>query len=283
MPRSPPQILGKFLAMNTRNGLLSSLCAILLAAFGVLAVGAPPATAALAPPVNQYVALGDSFAAGQGAGPYLNACLQSSKGYAALLDAVKGINLLRNASCHGATTVDVNTTQLFSLRGTTLVTLTVGGNDLHAGEVAATCITAPVACTAAVAAARLRLPALAVSLAATYARISAAAPNARILVTGYPYLFQTPPSDPFGLISSINAGTTALNTTIQRAVGRAGENFHFVGVTGAFAGHGIGSADPWVHFGGPDVFHPNAAGYVAYEHALRAVLSPPAVRNNPGW
>jgi lysophospholipase L1-like esterase len=268
--------------MKIRNCLLSSLCVILLGSSGVIAAGAPPATAAPTAPVEQYVALGDSYAAGQGAGPYLNDCHQSNNGYPALLGAVQGVSLVRNATCSGATTGDVNTTQISSLNGeTTLVTLTVGGNDLNAVRVAATCITVPFACKAAVNAARLRLPALAVKLKATYARIAAAAPSARILVTGYPALFETPVSDPFDMVASLNAATTAMNATIQGAVSLAGQNFLFVDVTSAFAGHGIGSADPWINSAGADALHPNAAGYIAYKNALQAVLSPLAVEIVP--
>jgi len=268
--------------MKIRNYLLSSLGAILLASSGVIAASTLPATAALPTSVDQYVALGDSFAAGQGAGPYLNACRQSNNGYPALLGAVTGVNLLRNATCSGATTVNVNATQLSSLnRETTLVTLTVGGNDLNAVRVAGTCIALPFACKASVNAALNRLPALAVSLTNTYARIAAAAPNAQILVTGYPLLFKTPVNDFFDSITTLNAGMTALNATIQGAVGMAGTNFHFVDVASAFAGHGIGSADPWIRSGGADALHPNAAGYIAYKNALQAVLSPLAVQNVP--
>jgi lysophospholipase L1-like esterase len=264
--------------MKIRNCLLSGLGAILLGSSGLIAAGELPATAATVK-VEQYVALGDSFAAGQGAAPYLNDCLQSSRGYPVLLGAVEGVDLVRNATCSGATTVDVNNNQLSALNTeTTLVTLTVGGNDLNAVRVAGTCIALPFVCRAAVNEARRRLPALAVSLEATYARIAAAAPNAQVLVTGYPSLFNPPVNDPFDAIASLNAGMTALNATIQGAVGLAGRNFHFVEVTSAFAGHGIGSADPWIHSVGADALHPNAAGYIAYKNALQAVLSPLAVQ-----
>jgi lysophospholipase L1-like esterase len=45
-----------------------------------------------------------------------------------------------------------------------------------------------------------------------------------------------------------------------------------VDVTAAFAGHGIGSPDPWINATGPDAFHPTAAGYTAYTAAIRAAL-----------
>jgi lysophospholipase L1-like esterase len=267
--------------MITRTRFLSSLGVILLAASGLIAAGALPATAAPVAPINRYVALGDSYAAGQGADPYLNACLQSTNGYPAVLDSVKGTNLLRNASCRGATTEAVVATQLSALnRGTTLVTLTVGGNDLNVDAVAAACKAAvPVGCQAALTAASALLGSgvFANRLATTYADVAVAAPHARILVTGYPYLFETPGvADPnFATISAVNSATTALNATIAGVVAQAhaaGADIHYVDVTAAFALHGIGSIDPWIGFAGLEAFHPNAAGYRAFAIALEAAL-----------
>lgn len=265
--------------MKTRTCLLSSVGAIVLAASGVIAAGVMPATAASQSPINKYVALGDSYAAGQGAGPYLNSCLQSTNGYPALLGAVKGTNLLRNASCSGATTGDVMSTQLSSLnRGTTLVTLTVGGDDLDVAAIEATCTQAsatPTTCFGAIGTAEHQLPALGTALATTYADIAAAAPNARILVTGYPYLFDTGASNPGGLYTLINAATDGLNLTIKNAVAAAqvnGANIKYVDVTEQFGGHEMNDPAPWINTTGTDAFHPTAAGYVAYESALRSAL-----------
>lgn len=280
--------------MTARTCLVSGFAALVLVASGLAAAAALPATAAPAPSpapspaasaVNKYVSLGDSFAAGQGAGGYLNACLQSTNGYPALLDAVKGTNLLRNASCRNATTATVTSTQLSVLnQGTTLVTLTVGGNDLNVAGVAALCTTQPTACDGAIAAAQALLVAppggvseLATRLTATYARVAAAAPNARIVVTGYPYLFELPPtSDPrYGTIVALSTATAALNATISGAVdAEAAQHVKigFVDVSAAFFGHGIGSPDAWINDAGPDVFHPTVAGYRAYAGAIKPTL-----------
>jgi len=44
-------------------------------------------------------------------------------------------------------------------------------------------------------------------------------------------------------------------------------------VTGAFAGHWIGSNDPWIVLPPlPDAFHPTPVGYDAYANAIRAAL-----------
>ncbi|HEY8721700.1 SGNH/GDSL hydrolase family protein [Pengzhenrongella sp.] len=266
--------------MTNRTRVLSGIASIVIAGSGVIS-GASTAIADTARPVSTYVALGDSFAAGQGAGDYLDACLRSENGYPALLDAVKGVNLLRNASCSGATTGDVNSTQLSALnRGTTLVTLTVGGNDLNVVGVAAACTApVPVNCSAAIAAASALLSSgeLAARLGTSVAGIAAAAPNARTLVTGYPYLLAPAAAgDPnAAMVTAINTATGALNATIAAVAGQAraaGANVRYVDVTGAFAGHGIGSAEPWINLTGPDSFHPTAAGYRAYASALVADL-----------
>jgi lysophospholipase L1-like esterase len=93
------------------------------------AAAAPPSSPSSSSTVAKYVALGDSVAAGQGAGGYVDACLRSPSGYPALLDAAPRTNLLRNSSCSGATIADVAADQLSEVnRGTSLVTLTVGAN-----------------------------------------------------------------------------------------------------------------------------------------------------------
>ena len=108
-----------------------------------------------------------------------------------------------------------------------------------------------------------------------YADVADAAPNARIVVTGYPLLFEPlPATDPkAAIIRAINEATIALNETIERAVTKAQAaniNITYVDVTAAFAEHGIGSTDPFIHnLPDSEAFHPNAAGYRAYAHAIK--------------
>jgi lysophospholipase L1-like esterase len=253
----------------------------LLAVAGLFTVGALPVSAAT-PRTLQYVALGDSYAAGQGAGRYLNSCLQSDEGYPTLLDSRKHLHLRADASCSGATTSDVVQTQLSALnRGTRVVTLTVGGNDLGVGSIATACADGPTpACQSAIenAVDLLETPGvLARRLADTYAAVAAASPRAVILVTGYPYLFEPPTANNpnAATIVAINDATTALNRTIEETVATAhttGLNIQYVDVTEAFAGHGIGSSVPFINASGPDAFHPNEAGYAAYAAALNTAL-----------
>jgi lysophospholipase L1-like esterase len=261
--------------MTKRGRLVSRLLAVLLAVVGSVAVGAPPATAGHSRTL-QYVALGDSYAAGQGN------CLQTAGGYPPLLDARKHVHLRVNASCSGAETSDVIDKQVSALHSwTTLVTLTVGANDLGVAAVAAACSPEPTpACQPAIGDALGQLAPLAGHLPNVYTAVAAAAPRALILVTGYPYLFETPtpcitPTD--SIVCQINYATTLLNQTIEDTVETAaqppsGVNIKYVDVTAAFAGHGIGSLDPFINATGGDAYHPNDAGFEAYAAALSADL-----------
>jgi lysophospholipase L1-like esterase len=269
----------KFPPMSARGRFLSGLVTMAIALAGSATVGALPAAANSG--TVQYVALGDSYATGQGAGSYLNSCRQTANGYPELLDSEKRIHLQANETCSGATTFDVAETQLSALnRGTKLVTLTVGGNDVNVAAVAAACSPTPSAtCLDAINRAHAQLPVLGGHLTDLYALVAEAAPNALIVVTGYPYLFEQPAEgDPnAAIITQINDATTALNATIQQAVATTratGVNIVYIDVTGSeeFGGHGIGSAEPFINSTGPDAFHPNIQGYLAYAEAISAKL-----------
>jgi len=245
------------------------------------AAAAPPASPPASSTVAKYVALGDSVAAGQGAGGYVDACLRSPNGYPVLLDAEPRTNLLRNPSCSGATIAEVASVQLPELnRGTTLVTLTVGANEVDLTGILVACTPpAPVeACAAAVSTATAYLASgqLPVDLGALVAASASRSPGAEILVTGYAIPF-APGYSP--LTDQINALTAVLNSQIQAgAVGAAasGADVSYVDVTARFAGHGVGTADPWLGADPSDpvsFLHPNAAGYTAYRDALIAALA----------
>ena len=263
--------------MTARGRFLARLVTTLLALAGFLTIGALPAGAQSNSGTVQYVALGDSYAAGQGGGDYINRCLESPNGYPYLLDHRRRIDLRDNVACTGATTTTVAGTQLSALTGETeLVTLTVGAADLGLSTVLTACTAVPptpVECQAAIANAQSQLPTLAGNLVRLYTQVAISAPNALIVVTGYPYLFEPPAEgDPnAAIITAINNAITALNATIRQAVlaaQTAGINIIYVDVTDEFAGHGIGSTEPFIHATGPDAYHPNAAGYRAYAKAI---------------
>jgi lysophospholipase L1-like esterase len=255
---------------------------------GILSVGVLPAAADTVG-IGQYVALGDSYAAGQGGSQHYGdkTCLRSPNGYPALLDAENQIHLRADAACSGATTSDVSDEQLSALKQSTrLVTLTVGAADLGLSRVLAACTPVPptTECQTEInrALALLAVPpggesVLGGRLTGLYADVADAAPNALIVVTGYPLLFDHVQGD--DLKTQINRATAALNLTIKTAVESArnsGVNIFYVDVTEAFAGHGIdcGCPVPFINPPGTGInaFHPTAAGYVAYAEAISAVL-----------
>jgi lysophospholipase L1-like esterase len=265
--------------MSARGRFLSVLVSIVVALAGFVTIGALPAAADS--PSVQYVALGDSYAAGQGAPPYLNSCLQSTKGYPALLDSEQSIHLRANATCSGATTSSVADTQLSALKpGTKLVTLTVGAADLGLSTVLTACTTGTqLQCLTAIEIASRGLVQLDIDLTNLYAEVADAAPKALIVVTGYPHLFASTPAPPFDpvIAAAINSAIDALNDTIEDAVNEQppGVDIVYVDATGAFGEHGIGGAPPaFINPPSPtaEAFHPTADGYVAYADAILAEL-----------
>jgi lysophospholipase L1-like esterase len=283
--------------VHTRGRFLSGLVTIVIALAGVGTAGALPAAAT--PGNVDYVALGDSYAAGQGAPPYdLDAaCKRSSKGYPARLASKRIVTV--NVACSGAKVQprpDVLGTQLSALKPETrLVTLTVGAANLGLSAVAAACLPGPSQqCNIAIGSAQGLLgdctgvSPLSDLLIDLYREVAKAAPGARIVVTGYPLLFEPPPANPdlnSGIITAINKATTDLNCVIERAVAAANAddiNIHYVDVTEEFAGHGIGCSDPdnstnclFINppeVGLPEAFHPTAAGYAAYAEAIKTKL-----------
>lgn len=231
---------------------------------------------------TKYIALGDSYAAGQGAGPYLDACDRSDSSYAELAADVKAVKLVTNAACSGKTTQDVISSQLKKLNPSTeLVTITAGGNDLGFGTIVTNCVTAvfnPAAAGAcadasATATALIASGKLAGNVAAMIQSVHAAAPNAKVVVTGYPYLYDPIPAGRTDSLSQFIYQATALADGLNGSIALAA-GAQYVDVRGAFLGHGINSADPWINLnlanpGSADNFHPNAKGYLAYYKTLK--------------
>jgi len=233
---------------------------------------------------TKYIALGDSYAAGQGAGPYLDACYRSDNAYSELADQAKAIQLVVNAACSGKTTWDVVNSQLRQLnKSTELVTITAGGNNIGFGDIITYCgaaltdPTATQACDAATAAAAAMIQSgqLTRDVISMIQSVKAAAPNAKIVVTGYPYLYDPVapnPADPLSVfIGQATVLADGLDASIAAAATATGATY--VDVRTVFAGHGVNSADPWINLdlanpASPDNFHPNAAGYEAYFAAL---------------
>lgn len=241
-----------------------------------------------------YDALGDSYAAGSGAGPGLDACQRNDSAYPHVLDGRMRIALDDLAACGGATIPQLLQTQLGSLdEGTDLVTVSIGGNDIGWGRIVTACLVyAEEQCAGAVAAAsqaiQTQLPG---ALDTAYRAIGAAAPDAHVVVTGYPRLFSPEHGDYAGVIPGagvpylvtvaeqelLNDGADLLNTVIAQVAAEHG--YQFVDVTRRFAGHGVNAPDAWIT--GVDhavPFHPTVEGQHAYGVALRSQISPTDLR-----
>ena len=152
------------------------------------------------------------------------------------------------------------------------MTLTLGGNDIGWGGFIEACSApaeaayGPAPCDAKLAEAPALIASAAASAGKTVAAVDAAS-DARIVVLGYPHLFDDRADSP--LISAeraaqLNDWTDELNAAL--AAGVEEEGAVFVDVTDRFRGHGVGSADPWILFG-PDAgdhnLHPTERGYLS--------------------
>ncbi len=251
--------------------LAPALAAVLLAA---------PAHAAAA---VDYVALGDSYSSGVGAPGATGSCARSPRAYPRLWADRSDVASFRFVACGGATTDEVLSGQLSALTaGTDLVTVTIGGNDAGFAPAVASCVMgSDAACGTAIGVARRYMTrVLPGDLDATYAAIRARAPNATVVVLGYPRLFETTTTCGRGAMSpakrrSLNAGADELATVISARARAAG--FTYADVRDAFAGHGICGRTPWINnfslLRVPASFHPTAAGYAdGYLPALAAAV-----------
>lgn len=224
------------------------MCAVAVCAVVTVVVGAIPASAASA----RYVALGDSYSAGLGAGGETGACQRSPVAFPALWAAAHPGVASDSLACSGASTDTVLQSQIPALDpAATLVSITVGGNDVGFSSIMTTCaLQGGSACSRAVDGAenkaRTVLPA---ALDRTYAAISAQAPHARVVVLSYPEFYQLHVWFCFGLDATsrakIDEGIGVVDSVIAAAAARRG--LSYADVRGAFVGHQLCSGHKWLH------------------------------------
>jgi lysophospholipase L1-like esterase len=260
----------------------AAAAAVLISAGVLAAATAGPAAGAS---VN-YVALGDSYSSGLGAGNYISSsgsCDRSNNAYPERWAGSHSPASFNSVACAGATTSDVISGQVSALSGsTTLVSITTGGNDAGFSSVMETCVLfSTSSCVSAVDTAEnfvaTQLPA---RLDTTLADIRAKAPDAKIVVLDYPELYDLSRSSScIGLSTTdrtaLNAGADDLDSALQAAAARAGDTF--ADVRGQFAGHEIcdGSAS-WLNsvdiFSLSSSYHPNANGQeLGYEPVFAGI------------
>jgi lysophospholipase L1-like esterase len=221
----------------------------------------------------RYVALGDSYSAGTGAGPYGAAgrsCERSASAFPRLWASRHHPASFVSTACAGATTATVRASQLSALSDrTTLVSITAGGNDVGFTHVMETCVLELTgSCEKAVATAESSMKeTLPGQLDQTLRAIHSRAPLARIVVLGYPDLYdlaQSPGCIGIGTAkrTALNQGAGLLDQALSAAAARNGDTY--VDVRPEFAGHEIcdGGASYLNALIYPldSSYHPNAAG-----------------------
>ena len=233
---------------------------------------AAPAAAAPSYADTDYVALGDSYTSGVGAPGQTGLCLRSPNGYPAQWAARNQPKSFTDLSCGGAVTGDVRNLQVpFLSSSTELISITIGGNDAGFAPTVLSCqVSSDAACAAKVATARADITAtLPAKLDATYAAIKRKAPRAKVVVLGYPLLFDTA-SAYCGIAGmslakrrALNEGANVLDDLIRDRVAAAG--FTFSDVRDEFAGRGICASGAYLNgltvIPPQNSFHPNRAGY----------------------
>jgi lysophospholipase L1-like esterase len=245
----------------------------LLAAAAAVVLALAVTTPAAAQSNVNYVALGDSYSSGVGAGNYIGSsgsCDRSTNAYPQLWDNANAPGSYVSVACSGATTSSVVSSQLSALSSaTTLVSITVGGNDVGFTSVMETCVLESTSsCVSAIDTSENEMSTqLPGELNNVLADIAADAPNARVVVLDYPQLYDLSKSSScIGLSTTdrtdLNQAANDLDSQIQAAAGRYGDTF--ADVRAQFSGHQICDSDSWLHsvdwFDLGESYHPTAAG-----------------------
>jgi len=233
----------------------------------------PTAAADPGPEFQRYVALGDSYTAA----PFVptlqvaGGCYRSTNNYPALAAQALGVPTFVDRSCGGAQTKDMTTSQLTGVGpqfddvtpDTDLVTVSIGGNDFSVfGTLVGYCPTlrasdptgAP--CRDAMRAGdddRLftAIAQTRVRVATVVAQIRERAPEATILVVGYPQITPRVGTCPdlLPLADGDYKYAVQVNQRLAWALRDAATVNHvgYVDVWTASQGHDICAADPWVN------------------------------------
>ena len=262
---------------------------------------APAPTAGTALPAgSRYVALGDSYTSSPSTGPSAGSppgCQRSTNDYPHVVAATISAQLA-DASCSGAVTADLTTAQATStgtnppqtdaLSGDTrLVSVQFGGNDIGFSEIVRACISTAAAGTpcrdrytaGGTDRLRARIDALGPALAGGLALVRRRAPQARVLVVGYPTLLPVDgpgcfPELPYtpGDVVYLRGVIAALDAEIADRAQRAGATY--VDTATPTAGHDMCQVPGvrWIEGLLPQApaapVHPNALGQEAVARAV---------------
>ena len=238
----------------------------------------------------KYVALGDSYSSGTGTRTfYESKCQRSVTAYPHLVSNAHPTWTFVNATCSGARTGDVLSTQVNSVTAdTNWVTYTIGGNDAGFSSVITTCAQPSWIsnCDGAINTAQAYIAnTLPGRLDLVNNAIKAKAASAKVIVLGYPRLFNGTDCNALTWFSGsemtrLNQTADQLRNQISAAATRAGANFVFRDVIPAFVGHAVcdgggGSSTEWINgLSNPvgESYHPKVSGHASgYYPAVKAV------------
>jgi hypothetical protein len=256
------------------GGLAVTALALVLSLFVAPAQAAGPS----------YVALGDSYSSGVGTRTYISdgtSCQRSTYAYPYLISSQRGFTLSFQA-CSGAKIPDVTTKQLGTLSSaTTFVTISVGGNDAGFSSVITECAQPGWMsdCNGAIDRAQAYINnSLPGALSTLYSTIRSKAPNAKVVVVGYPRIFNGEDCNAGTWFSPseenrLNYTADLLNSKTSAAASAKG--FSFANPTSRFLGHAVCDDVEWINgLSNPvsESYHPNrtgqSSGYTAVVNPL---------------
>jgi len=277
---------------------LAAACAVTLAG-----CGKQPAPGPEPDSDNYYVALGDSFTAVAGTGPFTDPafCRRGTQDYPQLVATELHLTPFADVSCGGAAPENLTQAQVVTGKGTNqpqlgaispgtkVVTLGMGLNESLNGTPISYVLTQlclpknvnDAGCQAYLAASdadwKKVIDAVGARLTESLRQIRERAPQARILVVGYPRLLpdhggcakQVPL--PPGALTRIRTTLKLIDQKYRSVSAKA--NVEYVDMYAASRGHDVCSADPWVNGyrdrkGKAFAFHP----FTSYHRAVAAAI-----------
>src|SRR3954462_10527126 len=260
----------------------SSLARFVHGVIALAVVSALSAALAGAAAVATYAALGDSYSSGVGTASYTldSACKRSVYAYPYLWTQRHAGTALSFVACSGAKTSDVLSTQIQAVTSaTTLVTMTIGGNDIGFANLIYQCTLSD--CSAALDSTRANLEGtLGAALDRVYTTVKArAAFGANIVVLGYPRVFSGAGCfGSLGISSTEQTKANALSDALDQVLSAhaAADGVTYRGAIGAFTGHAVCSSGSYLNgltlFNSGESYPPNKNGHSAgYLPLLTAV------------
>jgi len=218
-----------------------------------------------------YAGLGDSYSSGVGTGSYTvdSACKRGVYAYPYLWTQKHAGTALSFVACSGAKTSDLLSTQIQAVTSaTTLVTMTIGGNDIGFANLIYQCTLSD--CSAALDSTRANLETtVGAALDRVYTTVkSRAAIGAKIVVLGYPRVFSGASCfGSLGISSTEEAKANQLSDALDRltATHALTDGVTYKSAITQFTGHAVCSWSAWLNglnlFNTGESYHPNRSGH----------------------